>query len=468
MAEIESIFSIIILFIVSFTAFFIFNTFYLSNINSNYQQNLELDKYKYNENKLETLLLLDDPYSKSSFFLDSVNLILNNTHYSTTQYGMISRDLWYKKQLDNMFGEDNYYFNFDYKIDNLSMIFLYDDGGFIRNIDNSINFKDILVNIYDEFESLGVNFKSTIYILTKNSSSNECTSRFNNIRENLDCNLIVVDRNQDYEYMDDPYSHFYSNPPADVARYISENYEDYALNDWANFVLQVLKKDYDGMASLYVDRITVFYFSDVVNLGYPINSITKPYLESKFAKVCEEFTPTDYSISDYGVNFLKDYLNNSYFSVFPIMVHDTNANLAYPLAISYYWEDILHQTYPGGSYCQLQQCSGCTGEEGHITYHPESWDKHEEQLEKIANASLEGELITYVPSLDLSTLINNYMSSILDKTYFSIGTKKNEDKQIIEKSIFVNVNGKPVKFNIYLEVYNNYNFTGNLDYIAIS
>lgn len=459
MAEIDSIFSIIMIFVISVSIFFIFNTFYLNDIITNYEQNLVLDKYQYNLNKFETLILLKDPYSGNNFFIDSLGLLVNHTHYDTINYGMVDKNLWYKKQLDNLFGENNYYFNINYDIKNFSFVFLYDDGEFIKNIDNQQNFSKLILNLYNQFDDLNYNFNMKVYILTKNENSLEC-ERYLSIKPNLACEVIIAQADSYYDEFENPYYYFYLDP--ENRSLIDERFNIYALNDWSTYILKVLKEDYENKASSYTNKVILFFLSDVVNLGYPKSSIiATDNILKHYNQICDNYT--DFSISDYSLDKLDYYISDSYYTIFPIKVWDDNSFLPYKEEINNYLNNPSNDDY-----CNPTKCPGCTGTDGNAQIHPEARDKHRQQLELIANSSNNGEVIDYTSSSNLANILSNYLNSVIDKTSFSIGDKKNEIKQIFEKNIFINVNGDFVKFNLYLEIYDNpYNFTGDLDYINI-
>lgn len=265
MAEIDSLLGTVFFFIITSIIFVIIFSGYTIYQTANYQISLDQTKQKINENKLETILTIDETYSRNNLINLLISSSLNNTY--STIYGDIELNSTIKKNFDFFFGENNYYLQIKPKINDIRLNILYDDGSYMSDLSNNGDFAGGIDLINQYFNSQDFKIDVVVNILSNTSNSPEC-SKYTSIL----CKTFNIDN----IYSDVPLNEFYNsivlNDPV-KERFSSISLDKfqtdfYSINDWATFLSRVSINSYNITRSSAFSKKDIYViFSDVLNLG---------------------------------------------------------------------------------------------------------------------------------------------------------------------------------------------------------
>lgn len=265
MAEIDSLIGTVFFFIITSIIFVIIFSGYTIYQTANYQISLDQTKQKINENKLETILTIDETYSRNNLINLLISSSLNNTY--STIYGDIELNSTIKKNFDFFFGENNYYLQIKPKINDIRLNILYDDGSYMSDLSNNGDFAGGIDLINQYFNSQDFKIDVVVNILSNTSNSPEC-SKYTSI--------LCKTFNMDNIYSDVPLNEFYNsivlNDPV-KERFSSISLDKfqtdfYSINDWATFLSRVSINSYNITRSSAFSKKDIYViFSDVLNLG---------------------------------------------------------------------------------------------------------------------------------------------------------------------------------------------------------
>lgn len=314
MAEIDSILGTVFFFILTSVIFVVIFSIFTTYQTTTYEINLDQARQNINENKLETLLTIDEVYSKNNL----INLIFStysSENYSTI-YGKIDLNKTLKKNFDFFFGEDNYYIQIKPIINDIRLNILYDDGEYMTNLsskgkfDESIN----LINKYFNNQNFKINMK--VNILSETSNSLECLKY-----TSVECETININHFYSNTSLSEFYNYITLNDPVkEKFPNLSETkyqYRYYSINDWATFLSKVSINSYESSrSSSFAKKDVYVLFSDVLNLGSQSDSffITGPndlFNEDKCVEIYSNFkTLADIGFANCGKECVDTSNNN--------------------------------------------------------------------------------------------------------------------------------------------------------------
>ncbi len=297
MAETENILSTLFFFSIGIIIIFIsFIGF------TNYQQidyTLDLNKYNYqkNYNKFESFTVLTDIYSKKNIFDTYVMSLANDMHYSTI-YGDVSINESLKTKLDYLFGEENYFFKITPQIASIKFNILYDDGVFMKGINERENFSKIISEIRDFYDDSNLKISFEVFILSTETVSLEC-SKYQSI--GIRCSTIEWSTlYKDYKSLAKKYDDFNLEDPVKNFNKLRKGFDKidfqtdyYALNDWGTFMSVVSMLTYnEERSSSYSNKDVILLFTDEINLGGPNDNF---YITSSMTFYDQDACETEFS-----------------------------------------------------------------------------------------------------------------------------------------------------------------------------
>ncbi|MCB9370642.1 hypothetical protein H6501_03535 [Candidatus Woesearchaeota archaeon] len=496
MAQTESLLTIVVFIIVSVVilgvVFFSFSAYQ----EKSYRLELSIHKQESERSKIDTLFSIDDMYSQDPLLETALSSIRRGGIYKT-KYGDISINRSLKEQFDQFFGEGNYYAKVNFSISKAHVYLLVDDGSFMERINEVHNFPSILDGLTQELEArLGEDKVFTQVIVLSTRDLDQCTT----IYEGANCERLS---------WSDLYSTFQGQLYTDLFKEAYPNNKtyvtnSYASNDWATFLSRAAG-EHSEFAQAYGGVSIFLLFTDVVDFGGPSNAsfVTdrQPLMSGDEMRELCSHLPTaiaqaecewnvynhwlkeysswlfdfyctkneDFTLSDEAVERAIDFLEEQRQFVFPLVVRVNDFAIPGGAANSYQRENVSWYAQEQGlgtvTGCLSAACPGC-GEDpnypGSSVFHPETREKHLEQVTKVATKT-GGEVIMYDENTDLEEQILGLVTDTLAKNYVTLGEQREGvKKDSYQRRYLISEGSDSVVVNTYIEVYeDDYEFNGN-------
>lgn len=259
MAEASDILGIGIFVIVTGVALVIAFSSFTSYLEESSRQSLGFYDYYSDNAKFETFLTSTNTYTKRSN-IETMALAIGKPNGMKTLYGNLFLNDTILEELNYIYGEGNYYLKIRPRLKAMRFLFLYDDAGFMKAINDQHHFAQVITNLAQTEGDFPLDLEFKVYILG-NENSDACDE----YGDEIDCTLWGIDQEQGLygdvgDYYDDPIrDKFYPGKEYYFRKYYGEN-------DYGTYLGRVSEENSEFRDSSGTIDI-ILLFTDVVSLG---------------------------------------------------------------------------------------------------------------------------------------------------------------------------------------------------------